>query len=147
MEKFYLQLAERLDQNVDGLALIDEDTGQLVEQEDGYPVVFPCVLIDTSTVDWSISTQRNLRGEALIVIKHAFDCTEDTHYSSRRYQQFSGLKERATQHRQLLATLHNWSPEGRTSLVLRQSRYYTLFGRIKVYEETFATRLSEHLDG
>lgn len=145
MEKFYLQIAERLDQKVEGLMLIDEETGQLTESEDGYPVIFPCALIDVASTDWSIDRNLALRGSALITIKHAFDCVEDTHYSSRHYQQFAGLESRVRQHRQLLQALHGWSPGDRTPLVLTQSRQYTLFGRIKVYEETFSTRLSKNL--
>jgi len=145
MEKLYLQIAERLNQKVDGLLIIDEDTGQLIEEGDGYPVVFPCALIDVSTIDWTIDTSRRVRGTASIIVKHAFDCTEDTHYASRKYQQFSGLEQRNSQHRQLRCALHGWRPGDTTPLILIQSRQYTLFGRIKVYEETFSMRLSDTL--
>lgn len=143
MEELYLQIAERLDQKVNGLLVIDEDTGQLIEDGDAYPVVFPCALIDVSTVDWAVDNSRRVRGTAAITVKHAFDCTEDTHFASRKYQQFSGLKQRNSQHRQLLRALHGWKPGDTTPLILTQSRQYTLFGRIKVYEETFSMRLSD----
>lgn len=146
MEKLYLQIAERLDRQVDGLLFIDEDTGQLIEEGDGYPVVFPCILIDLSTVDWTVAHSRNLRGTVTMTVKHAFDCTEDTHYAARRYQRFAGLEERIRQHRQAVAALHGWSPGGTTALQRTQSRQYTLFGRVKVYEETFSLRLTEDLD-
>lgn len=38
MEELYLRIADRLQNNVEGLTLIDEDTGQLIESADGYPV-------------------------------------------------------------------------------------------------------------
>jgi len=145
MEELYLQIAERLDQEVDGLLLIDEDTGQLIEEGDTYPIVFPCTLIDVSTIDWAVDNSRRIRGTATIIVKHAFDCTEDTHYASRKYQRFSGLKQRHSQHRQLRRALHSWRPGDTTPLILIQSRQYTLFGRIKVYEESFSMRLSDDL--
>lgn len=147
MEKFYLQIAERLEHEVENLTTIDEDTGQLTEPEAGYPVLFPCALIDISTIDWTVDNRYGLRGTATVTVRHAFDCTEDTHYSSRKYQQFAGLDARVRQHRQLLQALHGWSPGDTTRLVCTQSRQYTLFGRIKVYEETFVMRLSDNLAG
>lgn len=143
MESLYLQIARRIDEAVDGIAMIDEETGQLIETGDAYPVLFPCVLIDLSTIDWGTDNRQVLRGTAQIVVKHAFDCVEDTHLSSQRFQQFAGLGERCRQHRQLQKALHGWRPGDTTPLVLTQSRHYTLFGRVKVYEETFTMRLSE----
>lgn len=146
MEKLYLQIAERIEQKVEGLLFIDEDTGQLTEEGDAYPVVFPCVLIDTPTIDWAVDRNYKLRGTASVTVKHAFDCTEDTHYAARKYRPFIGLDQRCCQHRQLLTALHGWRPGDTTPLTLMQSRQYTLFGRVKVYEETFSLRKSDDLE-
>ena len=146
MEELYLRIADRLQNNVEGLSLIDEDTGQLIESADGYPVTFPCALVDVSTVDWASCRGTEQRGTAYITIKHAFDCHEDTHLSSYPYNQFEHLKRRSEQHRQLCSALHAYKFAVATSELQRtQSRHYTLYGRIKVYEVTFKVQVADNL--
>ena len=146
MEELYMLIAERLNAQMPSLALIDEDTGQLTETEDMYPVIFPCALIDVSTVDWSNDKDFRQRGDAVITIKHAFDCHEDTHLSSARYQQFADLSARCGQHKQLCSALHRYCLCENVSPLQRiQSRHYTLYGRIKVYEVTFRCKIAEDL--
>lgn len=146
MEELYLRIADRLQNNVEGLTLIDEDTGQLIESADGYPVTFPCALVDVSTVDWASCRGTEQRGTAFITIKHAFDCHEDTHLSSYSYNQFEHLKCRSEQHRQLCSALHAYKFAVATSELQRtQSRHYTLYGRIKVYEVTFKVQVADNL--
>ena len=146
MEELYLRIADRLQNNVEGLTLIDEDTGQLIESADGYPVTFPCALVDVSTVDWTSCRGTEQRGTANITIKHAFDCHEDTHLSSYPYNQFEHLKRRSEQHRQLCSALHASKFAVATSELQRtQSRHYTLYGRIKVYEVTFKVQVADDL--
>jgi len=83
MEELYLKIAQRINQCVAGLSLVDEDYGQLIETSDGYPVTFPCVLINAMTVDWGAASNcGDQRGEAIVTIKLAFDCYEDTHLSA-----------------------------------------------------------------
>lgn len=146
MEELYLRIADRLQNNVEGLTLIDEDTGQLIESADGYPVTFPCALVDVSTVDWASCRGTDQRGTAYITIKHAFDCHEDTHLSSYPYNQFERQKRRSEQHRQLCSALHAYKFAVATSELQRtQSRHYTLYGRIKVYEVTFKVQVADNL--
>ena len=146
MEELYLRIADRLQNTVEGLTLIDEDTGQLIESADGYPVTFPCALVDVSTVDWASCRGTEQRGTAYITIKHAFDCHEDTHLSSYSYNQFEHLKCRSEQHRQLCSALHAYKFAVATSELQRtQSRHYTLYGRIKVYEVTFKVQVADNL--
>lgn len=146
MESLYLKIAERLQNNVEGLTLIDEDTGQLIESADGYPVTFPCALVDASTIDWENCRGLDQRGTAHITIKHAFDCHEDTHISSYPYNLFEHLKQRCKQHRQLCEALHGYKFGVALSELQRiQSRQYTLYGRIKVYEVTFRVKVADNL--
>jgi hypothetical protein len=146
MEDLYLSIARRVQQRVDGLSMVDEDTGQLTESEDGYPVTFPCVLIDASTIDWQSDRDAHQRGTAYITIKHAFDCYEDTHLRTGADLTYEKLSERCRQHRQLCAALHGYQFASALSPMLRtQSRHYTLYGRIKVYETTFSVKVAEAL--
>lgn len=143
MEDLYLKIAERLGQNIDGLSLIDEDYGQLTETEDGYPVTFPCALINAMTVDWDTTREGSQRGEAVVTVKLAFDCYEDTHLSAGTTTE---LHRRNELDRRVVSALHcykfgdDYSPMMRT-----QSRQYTLYPMVKVYEQTFRVKVAAAL--
>lgn len=147
MEELYLSIAEYLREKMPELATIDEDTGQLVpSEEDGYPIFFPCVLISTDEVNWETFTGERQRGSCQITIKHAFDCYEDTHIAPVIPFSFNNLKERTLSHRVLCQSLHGYSfMKGMKPLIRRQSRSYTLLGRVKVYEEVFDCIISDDL--
>ncbi len=148
MEELYLSIAEHLREKMPELATIDEDTGQLVpsDEEDGYPILFPCVLISTDEINWETVAGGKQRGSCLITIKHAFDCYEDTHILPIIPFSFSNLRERSEAHRKLCSFLHQYTfIEGMKPLIRKQSRSYTLLGRIKVYEEIFSCTVSDGL--
>lgn len=152
MEEIYLEIAERLQKEVPELDHIDEDTGQLypVQYEDRYeyPLLFPCLLVDASTVDWKAENQMaSQRGSATVTLKLAFKCDEDSHYSSiERGNDFRQLRERQAIGRKVVKALHGYCLSERMSpLFRRQTRDYSLPGRIKVYETTFALNVSELL--
>ena len=58
MEDIFLAIQERIALKMPELSLVDEDYGQLVTEEDTYPVTFPCVLI--STID-AVTSPSNWR--------------------------------------------------------------------------------------
>ena len=70
----------------------------------------------------------------------------NTHLSSYPDNQFEHLKRRSEQHRQLCSALHAYKFAVATSELQRtQSRHYTLYGRIKVYEVTFKVQVADNL--
>lgn len=147
MEELYLSIAEHLREKMPELATIDEDTGQLVSmEEDGYPIIFPCVLITTDEITWETVCGGRQRGSCSITIKHAFDCYEDTHFTPILPFSFNNLKERSQAHRKLCSLLHGYSfLSGMKALNRQHSHSYTLDGRIKVYEETFSCSVTDGL--
>ena len=152
MEEIYLKIAERLQQEIPELEHIDEDTGQLYpEQYDDryeYPILFPCLLIDASTVDWKAERRMDYqRGAATVTVKLAFKCDEDSHYTSREYgNEFAEIKRRNEIGKKVVMALHGFCPNDEESPMLRkQSRNYSLPGRVKVYESTFILNISEAL--
>ncbi|MEG0807646.1 MAG: hypothetical protein RR410_04765 [Alistipes sp.] len=143
MEDLYVKIRERLTQELPEVSFIDEDCGQLVENEEGYPVTFPCVLIDVVTVDWQQNNGGTLRGRGSVIVKLAFDCYEDTHsgaYTDTELGRRMKLEQRLRQalHRYCFGA--DYSP-----MLLTQSRFYTLYGLKKVYESTFSINLTEDL--
>lgn len=69
----------------DAVSLIDEDYGQLealMNGEDQYPVTFPCVLVGTPEVTWRCLGGDTQQGTCTLTVRLAFDCYDDTHYSS-----------------------------------------------------------------
>lgn len=69
----------------DAVSLIDEDYGQLealMNGEDQYPVTFPCVLVGAPEVTWRCLGGDTQQGTCTLTVRLAFDCYDDTHYSS-----------------------------------------------------------------
>ena len=56
MEELYIAILKRIENEMPEIAYIDEDYGQLEgmnsENEDFYPVTFPCVLVGNTEADW-----------------------------------------------------------------------------------------------
>lgn len=131
---------------------VDEDYGQLEmlyredADSDTYPLIFPLVLIDAPTCEWStlngvgVSIQD---GVCRIVIKLAIDCYDDTHYTSGTADK---AKERMQKNREVNRALQLFKPEGAKGPMLRvSSRNYTMPHGIKVYEQTYECKVRENL--
>lgn len=150
MESLYLRIAERLRKLVPELDHIDEDTGQLypVQYDDryGYPILFPCCLIDATTTDFKAEKFPDIqRGTATVTIKVAFQCDEDTHYESGR--PFVQMEQRLAVNRKVVSALHGYRFGDDVSDMRRtQARAYPLAGRVKVYESTFSVNVTEELE-
>lgn len=152
MESIYLKIAERLRRLIPELNHIDEDTGQLypVQYDDryGYPILFPCCLIDASTIDFKVEKFPDIqRGTATVAVKVAFQCDEDSHYTSIDGNgDFKEMEKRLLTNRKVVCALHGYCfGEGMSELQRIQSRAYSLTGRVKVYETSFRVNISEDL--
>lgn len=137
METIFLEIEERIANQMPELSLIDEDYGQLeVNAEDGYPVTFPCVLIGNIEIDWDNQGANVQKGAALVTVRLAIDCYHDTHYTSGTAHY---VQERLAMNQKLYLALQGFMKGRRevSSLVRKKSRDYSLSGAIKVYETTF----------
>lgn len=143
MENLYLAISQRLSETFEELSYIDEDFGQLIATEDGYPVTFPAILIDAGVMNWETPMGYNQRGSGEIIIKLAVDCYEDTHCSAGTSDK---MIERIKLQNNICAALHLFKPGANYSQLLRtQSKFYSLPGMIKVYEITFKVKAEEGL--
>lgn len=152
MEDLYLKIAERLRIQVPELDHIDEDTGQLypAQYDDRYeyPVLFPCCLIDAATVDFKDEkSPLSQRGTATIILKTAFKCDEDSHFSSSEHGNgFTQLRRRQAINRKVVHALHGYCfGNGMSPMFRIQARSYSLPGRVKVYETTINVNVTDSL--
>ena len=142
MEEVYVNILERIKSLLPQLSYIDEDYGQLemTEEEDHYPVTFPCALIGEPDTEWEELTGDRQRGKSLITIRLAMDCYEDSHAASGTYH---SVMERQQLANDLHKALRGFKPaQGATALIRTHSRGYSLPGAIKVIEFTFAFRIT-----
>lgn len=152
MEDLYLKIAERLRLQVPELDHIDEDTGQLypAQYDDRYeyPILFPCCLIDAATVDFKDEkSPLSQRGTATIILKTAFKCDEDSHFSSSEHGNgFTQLRRRQAINRKVVHALHGYCfGNGMSPMFRIQARSYSLPGRVKVYETTIKVNVTDSL--
>jgi hypothetical protein len=85
MEEILIAVLNRIGENVTGLSLIDEDSGQLEalqNGEDTYPVTFPCVLVGDADINWKDVGLGVQKGDVQMTVKLAIDCYDDTHVGS-----------------------------------------------------------------
>lgn len=147
MEQLFNDLQQQIAKEMGStLSLIDEDCGQLealAGGEDRYPVTFPCVLIGIPETLWDNLASNLQHGKTTVTVRLAFDCYDDTHYSSTQEQHAA---ERMALSRRLNGCLHGWRFEGcATVLVRRASRQFSLPGGIKIYETEYATTVAEEI--
>ena len=151
MEDLYLKIAERIREAVPEIDHIDEDTGQLypVQYDDRYeyPILFPCLLIDASTIDWKAEKIGNMqRGTATVTLRLAFRVDEDTHFEPSSFNDFEQLRLRKHIEHRVVSALHCYCLDERMSAMYRtQSRSYSQPGRVRVYESTFQVNVTERL--
>lgn len=144
MDEIFINIMERIAGSMPELSLIDEDYGQLEmsAEEDKYPVTFPCVLIGNIDADWRDLGLGSQKGTALITVRLAIDCYDDTSFASGTYDKIS---ERRQMDRKLYKTLHRFkSARCATPLVRVKSRDYAMPGYIKVFETTYAFTINDN---
>ena len=144
MEEIFINIMERIAGGMPELSLIDEDYGQLEmsAEEDRYPVTFPCVLIGNIDADWRDQGLGNQKGAALITVRLAVDCYDDTSFESGTYDK---IKDRRQMDLKLYKTLQRFkSARCATPLVRVKSRDYALPGYVKVFETTYAFTINDN---
>lgn len=143
MEEIFIAIMEHIAETMPELSYIDEDYGQLepTEDQDSYPVTFPCVLIGNTESDWNDIGYGVQKSKSLVTVRLAIDCYDDTHYTSGTYQK---VRERQLKAKELYKTLQGFQcAEEATPLVRVKSRDYSLPGNIKVYETMFSFTLHD----
>lgn len=141
MEQLFYSIQQHIAANMPTLSTIDEDYGQLQTDEDTYPVIFPCVLINAEQTDWESLSGGVQRGKCTVVITLGIDCYDDTRYGS-------GTEGKAVVRQQMASELnrllHCRRLEGAAGpLVRKKSRNYSLPGGIKVYEMRYEVTVTE----
>lgn len=143
MEEIFIAIMEHIAETMPELSYIDEDYGQLepTEDQDSYPVTFPCVLIGNTESDWNDIGYGVQKSESIVTMRLAIDCYDDTHYTSGTYQK---VRERQLKAKELYKALQGFQcAEEATPLVRVKSRDYSLPGNIKVYETMFSFTLHD----
>ena len=143
MEEIFIAIMERIAKMMPELSYIDEDYGQLelTEEQDSYPVTFPCVLIGNAESDWNDIGYGVQKSQSLVTVRLAIDCYDDTHYTSGTYQK---VRERMLKAKELYQALQEFQcTEEASPLVRVKSRDYSLPGNIKVYETMFSFTLHD----
>lgn len=135
MESLLLPIINHISQSFPEIPYVDEDYGQLEaidnENMDTYPVVFPCVLINTDSVDWSSLSDKSQKGIAHICVRLCIDCYDDTHFASGTTEK---IKERSELVHNLHEALQTYRPLSVGALIRTKSKFYTWSHGIKVYE-------------
>ena len=141
MEQIILSIMQHLALDMTDVALIDEDYGQLETDEDTYPVTFPCLLVGNMAVDWTDTTARCQKGNALFTVRLACDCYHDTYIGS---SQEDMMAERQAMAQRVYKSLQGFQPTDDTGRIYRRKTVqFAIRGGIKVYETTFALSLHD----
>ena len=126
------------------LEVVDEDYGQLemLDQENNntYPLTFPAVLIDASSVDWSNIGELSQKGNATVRVRLIIDCYDDTHHGSGTTHL---IAKREAKRRELHKVLQGYRIGENSALLRTNSRFYTASHGIKVYESTYTCSVTE----
>ena len=129
------------------LEVVDEDYGQLdmIDQEnnDTYPLTFPAVLIDASSVEWSNIGGVNQKGTATVRVRLIIDCYDDTHHTSVTTHL---IAQREVKRRELHKLLQGHRIGEESALIRTNSRFYTAPHGIKVYESTYTCSVTELIE-
>lgn len=147
MECLLEDLINHIGQNMPDLEVVDEDYGQLEmldqESRDSYPLTFPAVLIDASSVEWSNIGGLNQKGIATVRVRLIIDCYDDTHRHSGTTHLIA-LRE--AKRRELHKLLQGYRIGKDSALIRTNTRFYTANHGIKVYESTYTVTVTELLE-
>lgn len=147
MEKVFIDLQKRIADGITEIeGRVDEDFGQLEDQEGNYPIVYPCILMTAPEISWRNLCGNNAQvqmGSMQLIVSLCIDCYHDTHYNSTTSER---IAERQALSTRISKLLQGYMPLGcHTPLVRTYSRSYTKEGGIKVYEQTYTAELIEEL--
>ncbi len=134
MEEVFIAIMEHIAGKMPEMSYIDEDYGQLepgAEDQDSYPVTFPCVLVGNAESDWNDIGYGVQKSESLVTIRLAIDCYDDTHYTSGTYDK---VRERQLKAKELYKALQEFQCTEETTPLVRVKPGLFATGNIKVYE-------------
>jgi len=141
MEQLFINLQKHIKESLTAIVWVDENYGQLQTQEDTYPIPFPCVLIDTPSVQWSDVEGNSQLGTVTVILSLAIDCYHDTYAGSG---QEAYAAERQTMNHDLHKAVQGYIAGEHCGKLIRQSsRFYSLPGAIKVYETTYTCPIKD----
>ena len=144
MEYAICNIIEHLNRVMPELSTIDEDYGQLEsidnEDEDGYPLTYPAVLITSPEIQWSDVAEHNQKGTVTLTVRLILDCYDDTHAGAGG---LAAAKERRDLNRKLNLALQGYRPLDDGPLVRISSRHSTYRYGIKVYETTYTMTITD----
>lgn len=147
MESLLEDLVNLIGNEMPELEVVDEDYGQLEmldqENRDTYPLTFPAVLIDASSVDWTNIGGLNQKGTATVRVRLIMDCYDDTHRHSGTTHLIA-LRE--AKRRQLHKLLQGYRIGEESALIRINTRFFTGNHGIKVYESTYTASITELLE-
>lgn len=147
MESLLEDLVNLIGNEMPELEVVDEDYGQLEmldqENRDTYPLTFPAVLIDASSVDWTNIGGLNQKGTATVRVRLIMDCYDDTHHHSGTTHLIA-LRE--AKRRQLHKLLQGYRISEKSALIRINTRFFTGNHGIKVYESTYTASVTELLE-
>lgn len=148
MEELFLLIQKNIAENVPELSVIDEDYGQLEnlldQNEDMYPLTYPCALIVMPVIDWKTlehEDDEEQEGAAVFTVRVGIDCYNDTHHSSGTSEM---IRERLSLvkkvHRAVRMTvLGDYEEKPRRT----STRTINYPGGIKVYETSYSIPIIE----
>lgn len=146
MEALLTNLIHLIADGMPDLKVVDEDYGQLEmldqESRDAYPLTFPAVLIDASSVEWSNIGGLNQKGTATVRVRLIIDCYDDTHCHSGTTHLIAHREEKRHELHKLLQG-HRIGED--SALMRTNSRFYTGNHGIKVYESTYTCVVHENV--
>lgn len=144
MEALLTNLIHVIADGMPNLETVDEDYGQLdmLDQEarDTYPLTFPAVLIDSSSVDWSNIGGLDQKGNATVRVRLIIDCYDDTRHGSGTTHLIARREE---MRHELHKLLQGHRIAENSALMRINSRFYTGNHGIKVYESTYTCTVTE----
>lgn len=146
MECLLEDLINHIGQNMPDLEVVDEDYGQLEmldqESRDHYPLTFPAVLIDASSVEWFNIGGLNQKGTATVRVRLIIDCYDDTHRHSGTTHLIASREEKR---HELHKLLQGYRIGEDSALMRTNSRFYTGNHGLKVYESTYTCTVHENV--
>jgi hypothetical protein len=133
MNEILLAITTRIAQQVPTLQTIDIDWGQLDEDAEKYPVMFPCALVDVPTIDHEKTMVKIQPGMANITVKVGIQIAEDTYYGSNDVTKALNRLKTAAEVNQALRL---WESDGFGNLERVKTSCYNRYG-IKIVEYVY----------
>lgn len=138
--KLYLELADHLKEQVPALRWIDQDFGQLEEDDIRPATSFPCALIDIGDADYTDLSENVQHGTVRVLIRLGFAPFSSSHQGAP-----GSVKDKALQYynleQQIYEAVQGWYNEFSTPFTRRkfatEGRNDKLRVRVLMFETTY----------